>query len=272
VVAVALAPDGDTVMSIHRGPDGFLARLHRVRGGRPIAELPIGSIELFAFGPAGELLALANGAEVVLVDLEGGRTLASHELEAPVAGVAVTPDGQAIIARTATSLRVLEKDGAARAAVPELAKPWAISADGEKLAVCEAGTLLVRDLLTRQERTLGDCTLGDDVSFSPRGTYVASRRGSYVEIFRAADGAGLGLHAPRLDENLDRRTHAYAVATNGRYELDAEASADRFLYRRSGPLQEAALVSLDQAPATPGLVAGFFGAPADPEEEPPAED
>lgn len=262
ILAVALSPDGSGVLVFRNVPgEGQRASLHRVRGMGALAQTGAASPAHFAFASASNLLAVAEGSEAVLIDVSDGRTVATHDAGAAIRRIGVTPDGAAVVLTLATGLRVLDRDGGARSARDDIPLPWAVSADAEKLASCEGGVLVVTDLLTQDTRTMGDCTRGDDLSFSPRGTYLTARRGSYVEVHRVADGRGLALHAPRVDANLDRTTHAYAVSDRGAYELAAGAEPERFLHRRAGPMLTAPLVPLAEAPATAGLVARFFGGP-----------
>lgn len=265
VQSLALSPDGAALLVFRTTQtEGLRAGLYRVRGMRAVAETGAASGTHYAFAAAGDRLAIADGTEVVLIDTAQGRTLATHDTggEEGVRSVSFTPGGAALIVRLPHRLRVLDRDGAPRTARDAIPLPWTVSSDAEKLVSCEAGVLVVTDLLTQETETLGDCTRGDALSFSPQGTYVTARRGSYVEVHRVADGAGLALHAPRVDANLDRRTHAYAVGDGGEYELAEDADPERFRYRRAGPMMSAPLVPLTEAPQTEGLVARFFGARA----------
>ncbi len=263
IQAIELSPDGSSLLVFrHIASEGLRASLHRVHGMASLAETGVASPAHFAFARESSLLAIANGSEAVLIDATDGRTVATHDAGDGIRKIHVTPDGAAVILELANGLRVLDRDGAPRTAKDDIPSPWTLSADAEKLASCQAGVLVVTDLLTQDTKTMGDCTHGDDLSFSPLGTYVTARRGSYVEVHRVADGSGIALHAPRMDENLDRQTHAYAVSDEGAYELAEDADPERFLYRGGGPMVAAPLVPLSEAAATPGLVAGFFGGPA----------
>ncbi len=265
VQSIALSPDGASLL-VFRSPqgEGLRASLYRVRGMQAVAETAAASVGHFAFAPTSDRLAIADGSEVVLIDTAQGRTLGTHDTEGEegVRSLSFSPDGAALIVKQAHRLRVLDRDGAPRTAKDDIPLPWAVSGDAEKLASCESGVLVVTDLLTQDTRTMGDCTRGDALSFSPLGTYVTARRGSYVEVHRVADGTGLALHAPRIDANLDRTTHAYAVSDEGAYELAEDAEPSRFLFRQAGPMVSAPLIPLSEAPPTEGLVARFFGADA----------
>lgn len=263
IQAIELSPDGTALLVFrHVDSEGLRASLHRVRGMASLAEIGVASPNHFAFARETHLLAIANGSEAVLIDATDGRLVATHDAGDGIRKIGITADGAAVIVELPSGLRVLDRDGAPRTAKDGIPLPWAVSADAEKLASCHAGVLVVTDLLTNDTKTMGDCTRGDELSFSPLGTYVTARRGSYVEVHRVADGSGVALHAPRMDENLDRQTHAYAVSDEGAYELAEDADPSRFLYRGPGTMVSAPLVPLSEAAATPGLVARFFGAPA----------
>ncbi|MAQ14409.1 MAG: hypothetical protein CMN30_06395 [Sandaracinus sp.] len=268
IVGLRLSPDGAWVAVFDRGQDGIHVGLRRTRGLQESVRLRVTGAEQHAFAPDSTRAAVAHGAEVALVDLASGRTLATHEVPAPVRSLRYV-DG-ALVIDAGSTMQVLDAEGAARAVRSELGQPWTVSPDGETLVHCERGALVAEDLLTRRNRALGECTSSDELEVSPGGRFVAVRRGAFVEVHRLADGASLRLHAPRIDANLSRQTHAYAQTDDGAYELAPGTEAGRFLYRRAGDLRRAPLVPLAEVPAQAGLVADFFAAPESAQSAPPA--
>ena len=275
VVAMALGPGARTLVTFHplapaaahggpvqQGPippAERTARLWRVRDMRLVTETAVSHAALTAFDPSGEHWVGAYGSVVTFIAAREGRTLAEHDLKAPISELRTTSRGDAMIVGSRHRLRVLELDGAPRAVADDIRVPWAVSDDGEKLAQCDSdGELRLRDLLTREETSLGACAEFDQLSFSASARFLAIRSGSRVRVIRLTDKETLLLRTPRVEENLQRLAFPYAVDGRGRYQLADPRHATRFLYRQAGDMRTAPMVPLDEVRPTDGLVERFF--------------
>lgn len=218
------------------------------------------SYPVVAFSRDETRVAVASGTTVEVLRLPSGDVFQTHELEEGIVGLRFDASGS-LQASTALRAASFGPDGSVQVPLvdgDELLEP-SISPEGDRYASCTGGTLTMHDALTRQAETLGECSPGDRAVFSPNGELLALVRGSEVRIHRLGTPHWLRLRV------YGARDGAIPVAVDeqGRYEINpAHSNAlEEFLYRRAGDARTAELVSTDEVPPTPGLVAAFFSPP-----------
>ncbi len=224
---IKFSPDGSLLMVRHLGGD-YRTRLWHMPDGAPVA-LPVGEIGPLAFVPHSRTIAIADGAAVSLIDLDGGKTLAHTELDHEPAELAVPTDASWIAAARGNKLELwnpMTNDVRSVATGKDVVALLDASADGTHVVSCgmQERDLWLFDVATATGRRLStDERCARQASgYSPDAKlYLSSGLGGELRLHVLPDGQTrllLGHQAAIADA---------AFSADGRYI--ASASSDHMV-------------------------------------------